>query len=74
MNNEKSNRKHNVLTEGKLDHIGERLEHTYQKFFKCLSQETEILSQSSAINARELLKPKWGPFSALTVSMVSPNY
>ena len=71
MNNRKSNRKRSVLTEEKLDQIGERLEHTPKKSLKRLAQETGI-SESSARNATMLLKLK--SFSASTVSMVSPNY
>ena len=57
VNNLKSNRKRSVLTEEKLDEIGERLEHTPQKSLKRLAQETGV-AQSSARNATKLLNLK----------------
>jgi hypothetical protein len=45
-----------VLTEEKLDDIGDRLEHTPRKSLKCLAQETGM-SKSSARMATQLLKP-----------------
>ena len=40
--NRKVNRWRHVLTEETLDEIGERLEHTFQKSLKRLSQETRV--------------------------------
>ena len=48
-------RRHHVLTEETLDMIGERLEHTPQKFQKRLSQKTGV-SVSSVQRATKLLK------------------
>ncbi|KAJ4447010.1 hypothetical protein ANN_08998 [Periplaneta americana] len=64
VNNRKINRKRSVLTEEKLDEIGERLEQTPQKSLKRLAQETGI-SQSSARNATQLLLK----LKPMTVSM-----
>jgi hypothetical protein len=44
-----------VLTEGKLDDIGARLEHTPIKSLKCLAQEIGV-SKSSTRRATQLLK------------------
>ena len=46
-----------VLTEEKLDEVGERLEHTLQKSLRRLAQETEIL-MTSVRRATKLLKLK----------------
>ena len=53
--NRKVNRRRHVLTEETLDEIGERLEHTLQKFLKPLSQETGV-SVSSVQRATKFLK------------------
>ena len=53
--NRKVNLRRHVLTEETLDEIGERLEHTLQKFLKGLSQETGV-SVSSVQRATKLLK------------------
>lgn len=57
VNNKKIVRRRHVLTEEKLDQIGERLEHTPQKSLNRLAQETGI-SKSSARTAAKLLKLK----------------
>ena len=49
------NHRRHVLTEETLDEIGKRLEHTPQKYLKCLSQETRV-SVSSVQRATKLLK------------------
>ena len=51
----KVNRRRHVLTEEKLDEIGERSKHIPQKSLKRLSQETRV-SVSSVQRARKLLK------------------
>ena len=53
--NRKVNRQRQVLTEETLDEIGDRLEHTLQKFLKRLLQETGV-SVSSVRRATKLLK------------------
>jgi hypothetical protein len=47
--------KRRVLTEGKLDDIGARLEYTPRKLLKRLPQETDV-SKPSARRATQLLK------------------
>jgi hypothetical protein len=44
-----------VLSEGKLDDIAARFQHTPRKSLKCLAQETRV-SKSSARRATQLLK------------------
>lgn len=59
-----------VLTEEKLDEVGERLEHTPQKSFQRLAQETEI-SMTSAWRATKLLKLK--PYKLTVVHELLPR-
>jgi hypothetical protein len=51
----KQKRKRRVLSEGKLDNIGARLEHTPRKSLKHLTQETAVLTSSTGM-ATQLLK------------------
>ena len=53
--NRKVNHRRHVLTEETLDEIGERLEHTPEKYLKRLSQETGV-SVSCVQRATKLLK------------------
>ncbi|KAJ4438640.1 hypothetical protein ANN_14587 [Periplaneta americana] len=59
-----------VLTEEKLDEVGERLEHTPQKSLPRLAQETEI-SMISAWRATKLLKLK--PYQLTVVHELLPR-
>jgi hypothetical protein len=52
----KQKHNHRVVTEGKLDAIGARLEHKPRKSLKRLAQETGV-SKSSERMATQLLKP-----------------
>ena len=53
--NRKVNRRRHVLAKETLDEIGERLEHTPQKFLKRLSQETDVCTKSNKITETEAI-------------------
>lgn len=62
--------KRRVLTEEKLDEVGERLEHTPKKSLRRLAQETGI-SKTSAWKATKLLKLK--PYKVIVVQELQPR-
>lgn len=66
----KRNVKRRVLTEDKLDDIGERLERSPKKSLRRLAQETEI-SKYSAWKATKLLKLK--PYKVTVVQQLLPH-
>ena len=66
----KRNIKWHVLTEQKLEEIGDRLENSPQKSLRRLAQESDI-SKASAWKATKLLKLK--PYSVIVVQELLPR-
>jgi hypothetical protein len=59
-----------VLTEGRLDDKGARLEHTPRKSLKCLAQETEV-PKYSARKASQLLTLR--PYKTTVIQALKPR-
>jgi hypothetical protein len=58
-----------VFTQGKLDDVGARLEHTHRKSLKCPAQETGV-SKSSARSTTQLLKLR--PYTTTAIHALQP--
>jgi hypothetical protein len=69
LKDKKQKHKCQVLTEGKLDDIGARLEHTPGKSLKQLAQETGV-SKSSGRSTTQLLK--YIPYKTTVIHSLEP--